>query len=236
MEQAYGKIKSNALVLEKYIEAKYNIHIPHNRIHMALKSVGYAKEEKNKKKQRKWVRYERQHSLSLLHTDWYECKCGKKLISFEDDASRALLAAGEFDEATDDNTINVFKQAIKAAGPYGPIIQVLSDNGTQFCASGGPIRTEGETEFQRVAKRHGIEHIRTRRHHPQTNGKIEKFHDLYRRRRHEFKSLKAFVQWYNEVRPHMSLDLDNVETPSEAFMRKMRPEYFVGMCSRLGWW
>ena len=236
VKEAYKELPSGARMLEKFIERKSNIHIPHNRIHRILMSSGYAREEQAKKKQRKWVRYERQHSLSLLHTDWYECACGKKLISFEDDASRGILAAGEFDEATDDNTVNVLKEAIKAAKPYGPIIQILTDNGSQFCASAGPNRTEGETDFQRTLKKHKIQHIRTRRHHPQTNGKLERFHGTYAVHRHRFKSLKAFVKWYNEVKPHMSLDFDNAETPSEAFIRKMRPEYLVGMCSRLDWW
>ena len=236
VRKMYKELPCGARILEKYIERKHQIHIPHNRIHRILMSSGYAKEEQAKKKQRKWVRYERQHSLSLLHTDWYECECGKKLISFEDDASRAVLAAGEFDEATDDNTVKVLKEAIEEGELYGPIVQILTDNGTQFCTNVGPIRTEGETEFQRVMKKHCIEHIRTRIHHPQTNGKLERFHGTYAMHRHRFKSLKAFVKWYNEVKPHMSLDFDNAETPSEAFMRKMRPEYLVGMCSRLGWW
>ena len=236
VRESYKELPSGARMLEKYIERKRNIHIPHNRIHRILMSSGYAREEQAKKKQRKWVRYERQHSLSLLHTDWYECACGKKLITFEDDASRAVLAAGEFDEATDENTVKILKEAIKEGNAYGSIIQMLTDNGTQFCVPAGPIRTEGETKFQRVLKRHEIQHIRTRRHHPQTNGKIERFHGTYAKHRHRFKSLKAFVKWYNDVKPHMSLDFDNAETPSEAFMRKMRPEYLVGMCSRLGWW
>jgi len=29
-------------------------------------------DEYNKKKQRKWVRYERKHSKSLWHMDWFE--------------------------------------------------------------------------------------------------------------------------------------------------------------------
>jgi len=236
VQEAYRHLHCGARMLEKYIERKHQIHISHNKIHRILMSSGYAKEEQAKKKQRKWVRYERKHSLSLLHTDWYECSCGKKAIAYEDDASRAVLAAGEFDEATDDNTVNVLKQAIRTAKPYGPIIQILSDNGSQFCSPAGQKGVEGETEYQRVLKRNGIQQVRTRNHHPQTNGKLERFFGTYASHRHRFKTLGAFVKWYNEVKPHMSLDFDNAETPSEAFMRKMRPEYLVGMCSRLGWW
>ena len=31
------------------------------------------------------------------------------------------------------------------------------------------------------------------------------------------------MEWYNYDRPHMSLDLDNLETPARAFVRKMPP-------------
>lgn len=235
IDKAYKEIMSGAVVLEKYIKRKYKIHIPHNRIHMGLKSKGYAKEEKRKQKQRKWIRYERKHSLSLIHVDWHE-ENEMKLITFEDDASRCILAAGEFPEATLENTIKVLKQAIKEGKKYGPIIQIITDNGTQFCVPQGPIRSSRKTRFEKILEKHEIQHIKTRVKHPQTNGKLEKFHHLYDRRRNKFKSLKAFVKWYNETRPHMSLDFDKAETPSEAFTRKMRPEYYVGMASRLGWW
>jgi hypothetical protein len=36
------------------------------------KEEGMAMDEYNKKKQRKWVRYERKHSNSLWHMDWFE--------------------------------------------------------------------------------------------------------------------------------------------------------------------
>ena len=31
------------------------------------------------------------------------------------------------------------------------------------------------------------------------------------------------MEWYNHDRPHMSLDWDNLETPAQAFKRKMPP-------------
>ena len=33
--------------------------------------------------------------------------------------------------------------------------------------------------------------------------------------------VERFVEWFNHDRPHMSLDLDNLETPAQAFTRKM---------------
>jgi putative transposase len=69
---AYEEYKVNALALEKVIDRYYEMHIPHNRIHQVLKTNNKAKNEPNKQKQRKWIRYERKHSLSLVHVDWHE--------------------------------------------------------------------------------------------------------------------------------------------------------------------
>ncbi|MCD6092544.1 MAG: hypothetical protein J7J38_00810 [Candidatus Aenigmarchaeota archaeon] len=44
-------------------------------------------------------------------------------------------------------------------------------------------------------------------------------------RKDEFKPLNKFLYWYNEMRPHMSLDFEHAETPIEAFKRKLRPRF-----------
>jgi putative transposase len=68
----HEEYKVNALALERVIDRYYEVHIPHNRIHQVLKTNNKAKNEPNKQKQRKWIRYERKHSLSLVHVDWHE--------------------------------------------------------------------------------------------------------------------------------------------------------------------
>lgn len=52
-------------------------------------------------KKRPWVRYERKHSLSAIHMDWHMSKSnGKWVCAVLDDASRMILASGEFEAAT----------------------------------------------------------------------------------------------------------------------------------------
>ncbi|MEM3444759.1 MAG: hypothetical protein QW115_02150, partial [Thermoplasmata archaeon] len=41
------------------------------------------------------------------------------------------------------------------------------------------------------------------------------------RHRWDFNTLEEFVYWYNWVRPHMSLNLEILETPGEALYRKL---------------
>ncbi len=95
-------------MLEPIIEGFYNIHILHNRIHMYFLSEGLAKKEEKKKKRRKWVRYERKHSMSAGHIDWYEyTENNIKVCAILDDASRKILAGGEFEHI---NTEPSFKR------------------------------------------------------------------------------------------------------------------------------
>ena len=54
---------------------------------------------------------------------------------------------------------------------------------------------------------------------PQSNGKIKRFFQTYEKHRQRFGTLEEFLTFYNEERPHMSLDWDNLETPAEAFER-----------------
>lgn len=98
-------------MIEQILDEK-GIHISHNRVHKILLEEGLAKEEPKKKKTRKWVRYERKHSLSLVHADWFEYK-GWKIMLIEDDASRFITGYGKFRQATSENAIKVFKKSLK---------------------------------------------------------------------------------------------------------------------------
>ena len=96
----------------------------------------------------------------------------------------------------------------------------------------------------------GIRQILARVKHPQTNGKMERFHEEIQRKLHRFEAssysdavrnagsghagdpfhteppkpaLGRLMEWYNYGRAHTSLNCGNRETPAQAFMRKMAP-------------
>ncbi len=103
IKEEYEKFRQNAVYQEKTIFARCKIRIPHNTIHKVMLEFGFAHEQESKQRRRKpWIRYERKHSLSAVHIDWHESKVimGKQLCTILDDASRKILAAGEFDNAT----------------------------------------------------------------------------------------------------------------------------------------
>ena len=101
----------------------------------------------------------------------------------------------------------------------GKIKQCISDHGSQFISN-----VNGDSKFKAFLKRKGIQQILCRVKHPQSNGKVEKWFETYDKHRFAFATKEEFVRWYNEIRPHRSLNFEVLETPAQAFVRKMRAE------------
>jgi len=102
IEKAYNECFLGARLLRYHIKKHYKQNIPQNKIHRYLLDSKLAQPNPKKQKERKRCRYERKHSLSLVHADWFEHN-NVKVIAYEDDASRNILALGEFEYATGEN-------------------------------------------------------------------------------------------------------------------------------------
>jgi len=228
--KSYRKYRCNAVDLEELIMRDNSKHIPHNKIHKIMLKNGLAKKEPNKGKRRKWVRYERKHSMELWHTDWKQLDNGKWLICYEDDASRMIMGYGMFEEETTENSITILEKAIKH---HGLPNSLLTDRGSQFYASESEKKEKGISMFENFLSEKGINHILGRVKHPQTNGKIERFYGVVQRKLPEFNNIDELMVWYNNVKPHRSLKWEWLETPSQAFIRKMPAHRVVGM---VNWW
>jgi putative transposase len=180
IKQAYQKDQLNAVYLQKIIYVRQKITISHRTIHEVLLNLGYAHHQSSKQKRRApWVRYERKHSLSLIHTDWHHSKSGKYLCTMLDDASRKIVAAGEFEAETTDNALIVLKKAQRECLKWYSIKAVLTDHGSQFFANKRDKKGFAEHHFEQYLKKQCVRHVLCRVNHPQTNGKLEKFHHLY---------------------------------------------------------
>jgi putative transposase len=216
--EAYDRLKVNALTLETVLKHSHGLNLPHNKIHTILKENCRAMPQPSKQRRRKWVRYEREHSMSLWHMDWKQLSDGRWWIAVEDDASRLIVGYGVFQDPTADNTIHVLKQAITK---HGRPSEILTDRGSQFYANEGERREKGISQFEAYLAEQGIKHILCRVNHPQTNGKLERIYGVYEQKRHQFKSIDEYVHWHNEVKPHLSLNIEALETPIQAFQRKL---------------
>ena len=214
--KTYKEYLESATMIEQILDEK-GVHINHNRIHKILLEAGFAKPNPKKQKKRKYKCYERKHSLSLTHTDWAEYK-RKKFILFEDDASRFILAYGEFKHANKENSIKVFKESLK----YGVYRQLHSDNGSVFRANEQNGKKSGEADFEKEVKKFGIKQIFTKVKYPQGNGKMERLVGTIKRLWKQLGSLDKAVEHYNYKRPHSGLTNGKLRTPYQAFLEKMR--------------
>jgi len=148
----------------------------------------------------KFVKYEWPNPNDLWHTDWSVCPyTGKQLIAFIDDHSRFIVHAELFENATTENTLKAFQKAIDK---YAKPSNILTDNGTQFT----PARGESGP-FTKWCEEHDIKHILGRVHHPQTNGKIERWFGTYKSSEYkpESDTVEIFVKYYNEERLHQGI-------------------------------
>ncbi len=89
-----------------------------------------------------------------------------------------------------------------------------------------------DSDFKEHILKYGIKPILAGVKHPQTNEKLEKFFHAYQRFRNQFPTFEEFIDWYNN-RPHGSLDFDELETPEQAFWRKLPMEAILGIGIRL---
>ena len=171
--------------IRKYLK-KINIIISKNTIYKILLSLNMVNEDKNKKKQRKYVKYERSNSNSLWHIDWTGYNKKEKLIIIEDDPSRFITGFGVYNEETIDNTINTL---IKSIELYGKPKEIITDHGTQFFSNGKNGIMGDKNKFQQYLDDNNIKHILARVNHPETNGKLERLNYTIKSLRPYFSTL-----------------------------------------------
>lgn len=191
------------------------------KISQVLKAEGFQKPNPRKQKPRKYKRYEWPLPNYMWHTDWHVIKAtklkGNQFICYIDDCSRRIMAHGAFDTPTTKASLLVLYKAIvqNNVTPF----ELNSDRGSQFIASKQDKKGNANSEFQDVLRELGILFIPSRRRHPQTNGKLEKFHHILDSEFDDrFETLDEFIEWYNNERASEALDYS---TPSEAYNKRL---------------
>jgi len=228
IDEAFKESQLGARLLHYHIKKHYGTSISHNKIHAYLLKKGKARQNPKKQKKRKRKRYERKHAFSSVHADWTYYK-GKWVIAYLDDSTRYILAIGEFEKATTKNALTTLAEAEKEAESFNDYIRAINtDRGSQFYANGGEKKKKGLSLYQRTLQEKGIKHIVSRKNNPQTNGKLERWFQEYKKHRHRFNSKESFKNWYNS-RIHGALCLEWGETPEEAVLRKLKPECLLGL-------
>ena len=139
------------------------------------------------------------------------------LISVLDDYSRMILAWELKTDMTSASISEVVEQAVEFTGmkkvPVEDRTRLLSDNGSSYLSHA----------FEDYLRMLQIRHIRCAPHHPQTNGKIERFHETLKARLNLLvytsveelrQALAEFIEFYNQRRYHEGIG--NV-TPADVY-------------------
>jgi transposase InsO family protein len=175
-------------------------------------------------KHKPYQRFEREECNQLWQTDFkgdFQLLDGSRCfpLTILDDHSRFSVMID-----AKPSTIGVKDSFRQAFLSFGMPEAVLSDNGSQFAGFRG-----GYTTFERWLMDHEILPIHGRIMHPQTQGKIERFH---RTMNQELLKNKSFMDlkeadmqlqnWrrkYNEVRPHEALGM---KPPAQVYIPSTR--------------
>jgi putative transposase len=233
IEEEHRRSPRGATKLWRALEGR-GIHIAHGKVYRYARSRGWTVPNPRKQRPRGRCRYEREHTGSLVHTDFHRTSLTyPHVILYEDDASRMVLAGGEFPEQSTAHALEVLEEAITVAASWGLSIRELNtDRGTEFFVTVKSDRPDaGPGQFQQFLAAHGIRHVVSRLNNPQTNGKLERLWYEYDRHRWRFATLREFIDWYNgEI--HDALWLEMFETPKQAFQRKLPPEVLLGLHMR----
>ena len=191
------------------------------KIMQVLKAEGLQKPCPKRQKPRKYKRYEWPLPNFMWHTDWHVIKAknlkGKCFISYMDDCSRRIMSYGVFDAMTTRNSLTALYKAI--ANHFVTPFELNSDRGSQFIPNKFDKKGKANSEFQEALKELGIIFVPSRARHPQTNGKLEKFHHILDTEFDErFDTTGEFIDWYNNERSSEAVDY---MTPKEAYEKRL---------------
>lgn len=188
------------------------IVISHETARQILRAEGLIK-DRPEERIHEWQRFEAENPNDLWQMDLlYVFIHGSGfhyLYNILDDYSRKLIHCALSPTASAKEAVWTLKEAIKVAGVKPKA--GLTDRGTQFYSGEG----KGYGLFENYLKDNQIEHKLARYRHPQTLGKLERYHRTLRvecLRRFEFddpieaiKVIKDFNRRYNHERKHQGI-------------------------------
>ena len=174
-----------------------------------LKRRGFVTTQPHKRPKSSYIRFE----ASLPNETWQadvtfvELQDGTKaeILNFLDDFSRVCVGSKVLNTTTSPDVVAALYQA---GGAWGLPASLLTDNGCIFTAAYRYGFSAVESELFHL----GITYKHSRPYHPQTCGKVERFHQTLKKflfkqpTAHTIAELQVqvdrFVAYYNDIRPH----------------------------------
>jgi putative transposase len=215
----WKKQKCGARKLHTILKKK-GFGVSRRKIEQVLIKEGFQKPFPKRKKPRKYKRYEWPLPNYMWHTDWHVIKAqklkGENIIAYLDDCSRKVMGYCTGTENTKNSLLALYKAI--ADNLVMPVIP-NSDRGTEFFPNKRDKKGKAIHKFQEALDELGIIFVPSKRRHPQTNGKIERFFGILDSEFDErFKDLEEFIEWYNNERASEAVDY---MSPNEAYKKRL---------------
>ena len=191
-----------------------------------LKSQGLIQPQPHKRPKSSWIRFQADLPNQLWQADASHWRLADgsqvEILNLLDDHSRFCLASVAFPTVKAPDVLETF---YSAAESHGYPAKLLSDNAAVFSGAPRKGRVVLESELDRL----GIESKHSSPYHPQTCGKVERFHQTLKRYlkrqapaqslAHLQLQLDSFRLYYNQQRPHRSV---HGRTPFQAFQARLK--------------
>jgi transposase InsO family protein len=214
--------EAGAATIAFHLQQRHGTSPAVSTIWRVLSARGFVTAQPHKRPKSSYLRFAAEQpnerwQLDITH--WTLCDgTDVEILNLLDDHSRVCLGS---------DTLRVFKARDvddsfrKAAASYGDPASMLSDNGAVFT---GRSRRGGRVVLEVTLNARGITFRHSRPYHPQTCGKVERFHQTLKKwlthqpRAQTLRQLQAqldaFRAYYNTVRPHRALGR---RTPQQAY-------------------
>ena len=192
-------------------------------MHRCLARAGLVAPQPRKRPRSSWTRFAAEQPNELWQSDFthHPLAGGRdaEILAWIDDHSRYVLSLTAHTPVTGQDVVAAFRAACAA---HGAPAATLTDNGLVFTTRLLPSSPANALEQELAAL--GVTRKNGKPNHPQTQGKVERFHQTLKRwlaRQPPAPHLPAlqnqlaqFADEYNHRRPHRSLDR---KTPAAAY-------------------
>lgn len=221
---------AGAVTIHFHLTAEGLEHVPSvSTIWRIMKRRGFITPQPHKRPRSSWMRFEAALPNERWQSDVTHWRLADgtdaEILNFLDDHSRLIVASEALSVVRAPDVLRVFT---RAAELWGLPASLLTDNGCVYTAwhRGGSNVVEAELLSRGIAYHH------SRPYHPQTCGKVERFHQTLKgflAKQPLAKDIETlqfqidtFVAYYNEVRPHRARGR---MTPKAAYLArdKARP-------------
>jgi transposase InsO family protein len=186
-----------------------------------LTQAGLINPQPRKRPRSSYIRFQAAQPNECWQSDFMHWRLADggdvEILSWLDDHSRYLLCCTAHRPVTGDTVVASFLETVDQ---HGPPTSTLTDNGRVYTARFGG----GRNAFEYVLPLLGVRQKNGSPGHPQTQGKIERFHQTLQRWLAAQppattiaglqRQLDRFREHYNEKRPHRALDR---QTPGQSY-------------------